>query len=345
MLATTEGPLGEAHDLVMLDLDGVVYVGGEGVPGAAAHLAEVRSRGTRLAFVTNNASRPPGVVAAHLGEVGVPAEVADVVTSAQAAAVRLHARWGAGARVVALGAAGLVEALEEVGLVPVGAEDEAVAVATGYGPDVVWRDLMTVAVRIRDGLPWTASNTDGSIPTPRGPAPGHGVLVAMLQGFTGVTPEVAGKPSPPLLETTIERCAAERPLMVGDRLDTDIDGGIAVDVPTLLVMTGVSGLADLATCAAGHRPSYLAADLGGLLEPQPAVEVVDGRVDLGGWSASVPDGRLVVEARTEPAGTPSDWWRAASVALWHHLDTTGEPADVTAVHRPGLPPYDGGAGR
>lgn len=330
MLEATDEVLVDRHDLVMLDLDGVVYVGPDVVPGAGEHLSDARERGVRLAFVTNNAARPPSVVADHLTSLGVAAGVEDVVTSAQAAAAVLVDRLPAGSAVAALGGAGLVEALREVGLAPVGVHDEAAAVASGYGPDVLWRDIMTVAVRVREGLPWVASNTDHTIPTPDGVAPGHGVLVDMLQRFTGVEPTVAGKPAPPLLETTMRRCGAERALMVGDRLDTDIAGGSAVDVPTLLVMTGVTGLPELAACRPEDRPTYLAADLSGLLEPQPAVALVEQRAAVGGWESAVVDGRLVVDG----GGSTSDWWRAVASALWAHLDTGAEPADTSAVHRP-----------
>lgn len=330
MLEATDEVLVDLHDLVMLDLDGVVYVGPDVVPGAGEHLEAARSRGVRLAFVTNNAARPPTVVAEHLTSLGITAEVEDVVTSAQAASAVLADRLPPGSAVAALGGAGLTEALREVGLEPVGVHDEAVAVASGYGPDVLWRDIMTVAVRVRDGLPWVASNTDHTIPTPDGVAPGHGVLVDMLQRFTGVEPTVAGKPAPPLLETTIRRCGADRALMVGDRLDTDIAGGSAVDVPTLLVMTGVSGLAELASCRPEDRPTYLAADLAGLLEPQPVVEVDGTRAEVGGWRAEVVDGRLEVQGE----GAPSDWWRAVATSSWVHLDSGAEPADTSAVHSP-----------
>src|SRR4051794_38847053 len=152
MLAGSKRPLAEAYDLAMLDLDGVVYIGGDAVPGAPGHVAAARDAGLRIAFVTNNALRPPAEVAAHLRELGVPADEPDVVTSAQAAARLLAARLGRGARVSLLGGAGLDEALRAEELVPVGATDESAAVVTGYGPDVPWRDLMRAAVRIRDGL-------------------------------------------------------------------------------------------------------------------------------------------------------------------------------------------------
>lgn len=321
LLASTAEPLVAIHDVVMLDLDGVVYVGPDGVPGAADHLAAARAQGARLAFVTNNASRPPEVVAAHLSRVGVPAAVDDVVSSAQAAARVIRQEHGDAARVVTLGGAGLHEALTAEGLVPVEVGERGVVLATGYGPDVLWSDIMAAAVALRGGLPWVASNTDHTIPTSAGIAPGHGVLVDMLVRFAGVEPTVAGKPAPPLLRTTIERCGAERPLMVGDRIDTDIDGGHAVDVDTLLVMTGVTDATVLAACPVESRPTYLAADLGGLLEAQPAVAVEGGVSAVGGWRAEVTAHGY---PRISGSGSDSDWWRAFASAAWSHRDATGE---------------------
>ena len=155
-----------------------------------------------------------------------------------------------------LGADGLRVALDEAGLVAAGIDDDVVAVVSGYGPDVVWRDIMRAAVRVRGGLPWVASNTDLTLPTADGPAPGHGVLVDMLARFAGVAPTVAGKPQRPLLDETVRRVGGERPLMVGDRLDTDIEGGRNAGIDTLLVLTGVTGLAELV-----GRPTGRATDV------------------------------------------------------------------------------------
>ena len=331
MLAATDRPLWAEHDLAMLDLDGVVYVGGEAVPGAPRHLEKARGAGLRLAFITNNASRPPEVVAEHLTRLDVPAGPQDVVTSAQAAARMLRARLGAGAPVLMLGAEGLRSALGDEGLVPVGADDEAVAVVTGYGPDVRWRDIMRAAVRIRDGLWWVASNTDLSIPTSYGTAPGHGVLVDTLRRFTGVEPAVAGKPARPLLDETVRRCGGERPLMVGDRLDTDVEGAHRAGVASLLVLTGVTGLAELAAAQPHERPTYLSPDLGGLGEWHPVPRVGDdGVVALGGWAGAVVEGRLSLAG----AGSAADWWRVAAVTSWRHLDAAGVPVELDGVVSP-----------
>ncbi|WP_249666066.1 HAD-IIA family hydrolase [Nocardioides faecalis] len=350
MLSSSAEPLCPAHDLVMLDLDGVVYISGAAVPGAAAAIEGTRAAGGRVAFVTNNASRTASTVAAHLSQLGVPADVADVVTSAQAAAHVLRERHGAGARVVCLGGPGLHGALEEAGLVPVGVSEEAQAIASGYGPELRWHEIMSGAVRIRDGLPWLAANADATIPTKEGIAPGHGLLVRMLEEFSGVPAEVAGKPERPLLDETVRRVGGERPLMVGDRLDTDIEGAHNAGVASLLVLTGVTGLPELVAATPRQRPSYLSLDLGGLLEPHPApsrhpldaptehAEAEDVSWRLGGWSARVHDGRLTVTRDSDSdqtSGGAADWWRVVACAAWEHLDATGTVADVTGVQVPG----------
>ena len=341
-LGASDEPLARAYDLAMLDLDGVVYVGGKAISGVADRLAAARGAGMRLAFITNNASRPPGDVAEHLRDLGVQADEHDVVTSAQAAARVLRDRFGAGAAVALLGGAGLDEALraEDLRPVPVG-DESAQALVSGYGPDVLWRDIMRAAMLVRDGLPWVASNTDLTFPTQVGIAPGHGVLVGVLRDFADVEPTVAGKPERPLLDETIRRVGGRRPLMVGDRLDTDIDGAVNAGCDSLLVMTGVSTLADLVAVPEGHRPTYVAADLSGLLEPQARPDQSPGDVDeveLGGWRARVADGRLEVRGD----GAPNDWWRVVAVAGWAHLDASGEPADTDGLGQPGPGSADSG---
>ena len=284
MLGACEQPFVSAYDLAMLDLDGVVYVAGHAIEGVPEHLRRLRASGMHLAFITNNASRTPEKVSANLRKFGVEAAASDVVTSSQAAARLLLDRFGAGSRVLMLGAAGLDDALRDLGLVPVAASDpEPVALVTGYGPDVIWRDVMRATVRVHDGLPWVASNTDLSIPTGYGIAPGHGMLCGMIERFTGVQPTVAGKPQRPLLDETVRRVGGGRPLMVGDRLDTDIEGAHNAGVDSLLVLTGVSGLADLVTAPPKLRPTYLSPGLEGLfVAPRGALgrwgHLVAGRV-------------------------------------------------------------------
>ncbi len=332
MLGETTTPIVEAHDLVMFDLEGVVYVGDTAVAGAAAHIDRVREAGCHVAFVTNNASRTPDKVAAKLEGVGVSAAAGDVVTSAQAAARVLSDAHGEGAKVLLLGGEGLRVALLEAGLEPVDDPDGAVAVVSGYGPDVRWRDIMRVSTLVRDGLPYVASNTDMTIPTAYGLAPGHGVLVRTISGFAGVEPVVAGKPEKPLMEETVRRVGGDRPIMVGDRLDTDIEGAHAIDVPSLLVLTGVSWLDDLVAATPELRPTYISPTMEGLFEPHPVPQQIGGGgARLNGWSAVVQGGRLVVSGE----GNDADWWRVVATVSWQHLDASGSPVDLGDTTPPG----------
>ncbi|PYC79938.1 HAD family hydrolase, partial [Streptomyces tateyamensis] len=149
--------------------------------------------------------------------------------------------------------------------------------------------------------------------------------VAAVRAATGAEPEVAGKPLPPMHRETVLRTGAKRPLVVGDRLDTDIEGAFNGGVDSLLVFTGVSTPAQLLAAPPQHRPTYLAADLRGLLEPHPAVDSLPGGgFDCRGRRAQTVDGELRL------AGAGEDRWdglRALCAAAWAELDRTGEPAD------------------
>jgi HAD superfamily hydrolase (TIGR01450 family) len=317
-------PLDQVYDLAVLDLDGVVYVDAHAVPGAVEALADARRHGMHLAFITNNASRPPSVVAKQLRGLGIPAEEADVVTSAQAASRLVAGKVPAGSRVYVIGGDGLHVALRERGLEPVvRITDDPVAVIQGYGPDMPWRQVIDGAILVRQGLPWVASNTDLTVPTRYGPGPGNGALVNLVAEYAGRTPEVAGKPERPLFEETLARVGGQRPLVVGDRVDTDIDGAHHVGWDSLLVMTGVTTVRELATLAASSRPTYVGADLGCLTLPVTVAEERSDGVGVRGWTARVEDARLQVVGD----GDRHDWWRAAAAALWSHLDTTGSAAD------------------
>jgi HAD superfamily hydrolase (TIGR01450 family) len=317
-------PLDQVYDLAVLDLDGVVYVDDHAVPGAVEALEDARRHGMHLAFITNNASRPPSVVAKQLRDLGIPAEEADVVTSAQAASRLVAGKVPAGSRVYVIGGDGLHVALRERDLEPVvRISDDPVAVIQGYGPDMPWRQVIDGAILVRRGLPWVASNTDLTVPTRYGPGPGNGALVNLVAEYSGRIPEVAGKPERPLFDETLARVGGERPLVVGDRLDTDIDGAHHVGWDSLLVMTGVTTARELATLAAPARPTYLGADLGCLALPVTVAEKRAEGVAVGGWTARIEDARLEVTGD----GDRHDWWRTAAAALWSHLDTTGSAAD------------------
>jgi glycerol-1-phosphatase len=297
-LQTSGVPLTDRYDCAMLDLDGVVYVGDHAVPGVPGVLAEARNRGQRLAFVTNNASRTPADVADRLRGLGVPAQPADVVTSAQAAARELRLRFPPGTRVLVLGGDGLVDAVRQRDLEPVrtSAEDPA-AVVQGFGPDVGWRELADAAVAIRNGAVWVATNTDLTIPTSDGLAPGNGALVNALATAVGSGPSVvAGKPFCSLFDETVDRVGSRLPLVVGDRLDTDIEGARRCGADSLLVMTGVTDLEAVCAARPKERPTYVAWTLQSLLTEHVAPQQTGAGWSLGDWTASVADGVIRVDS-------------------------------------------------
>jgi glycerol-1-phosphatase len=321
-LLGTAKPLAQTYDVALLDLDGVVYIGEHAVPGAPEALASARALGMRLAFVTNNAARPPATVAGHLTDLGIVATPEEVINSAQAAAHHLAEMLPAGARVLVVGTVGLDQALTERGLRPVySADEQPAAVVQGYSPDLTWAQLAEGAVAIRSGVPWVATNVDPTVPSPRGPLPGNGSMVAALRHATGITPVVTGKPDPMMHRESVQRSRAQNPLVVGDRLDTDIEGANAVGCASLFVLSGVTSTRDLIAAAPLMRPTYLARDVGGLLEAHPGPTIGDDRVRCGRWLAtSVGDVRLSLTTDKLRGGAREfddlDPLRALCAAAW-----------------------------
>lgn len=306
-------PLGDA-DVLLLDLDGVVYKGSGAVAHAPETLTAVRSRGVRVGYITNNASRTAATVAGQLTGLGVPAEADDVVTSPQAAVRLLADRVPAGSRVLAIGGEGLRSVVQEAGFVLAsGADDAPVAVVQGFAPELGWKDLAEASFALADpDLLWVATNTDWTIPVDRGIAPGNGTLVSAVHAAVGRLPVVAGKPETPLFETAVERFSAARPFFVGDRLDTDIQGANAAGMPSALVLTGIDGPKELIAAAPHARPRFVLADLRGLLEPYPEVRRRGDGVQVGKAVARVTGTALEV---VRP-GEPIDLIRAVAEAVW-----------------------------
>lgn len=320
-------PLAQLYDAALLDLDGVLYVGPAAVDGAREAVCGVRALGMKVAFVTNNASRPPEVVAAHLTELGIDAREDEVVTSAQAAAALVAELVPRGSPVLVVGGAGLEAALREFGLKPVwSAEDSPAAVVQGFAPEVGWRALTEGVYAVRAGVPWVASNLDLTVPSPRGPAPGNGTLVGVVARATGQRPLAAGKPELPLHREACRRIGASRPVVVGDRLDTDIEGANRADVPSLLVMTGITTPLDVVMAEPAHRPTWVAENLvDGLLHGHPTVDRAPGASSwrCGGWECGLNDGVIHLMG----SGARIDALRALSVAAW----ATGAPVTRHAV--------------
>ncbi|RIX27506.1 HAD-IIA family hydrolase [Amnibacterium setariae] len=306
-------PLADA-DVLLLDLDGVVYRGRAAVPHAQDALGAVRDRGVRVGYITNNASRTPASVAAHLTELGLAATAHEVVTSPQAAVRLLADRVAPGARILVIGGDGLHSVVAEAGFVVVTSADDAPdAVVQGFAPELGWKDLAEASFALADpDLLWVATNTDWTIPVDRGIAPGNGTLVSAVHAAVGRLPVVAGKPETPLFETAVERFGAQRPFFVGDRLDTDVRGANAAGMPSALVLTGIDGPKELLAAQPQDRPQYVLADLRGLLEPYPEVKRRRDGVQVGKAVARVHGQALEV---VKP-GEPIDLIRAVAEAVW-----------------------------
>jgi glycerol 3-phosphatase-2 len=314
----TDTDLLAEYDALLLDLDGTVYRGGEAVPGAVEAIRASRQRGAGIRYVTNNASRKPGSVAAHLNELGFEAADEEVSTSSQAAASVLAERLQPGDLVLIIGTQALADEVSAVGLTPTREfTPEVAAVVQGHSPDTGWRDLAEAGLAIRHGALWVACNVDATLPTERGLLPGNGSMVAALKAATDVEPVVAGKPARPLMDQAIRSAGARNPLVVGDRLDTDIAGATAAELDALLVLTGVAYPAQILQAPTELRPRYLSADLGGLLRPVSEVEI--GK--QSDWDVQVDDGTLTVTGSGdgEPLallrGLCAAWWPAGGGAV------------------------------
>ncbi|WP_407686481.1 HAD-IIA family hydrolase [Mycobacterium sp. HUMS_1102779] len=298
--------LAQEYDCLLIDLDGTAFRGRSPTEGAVQALAEVRSR---TFFVTNNASRSAEEVAAHLADLGFTATPGDVATSAQSAARLLADQLPPGSPVLIVGTDALAGEVAAVGLRPVRRyDDHPFAVVQGLSMTVGWPELAEAAQAIRAGALWVAANVDPTLPTERGLLPGNGSIVAALRTATGADPQVAGKPAPRLLTDAAARGDFRAPLVVGDRLDTDIEGANAAGLPSLMVLCGVNTARDAVFAEPVHRPTYIGHDLRSLhrsgeelaVGPQPGwrVEVTDAAVTVsadGGGDADR-DGLAVVRA-------------------------------------------------
>jgi ribonucleotide monophosphatase NagD (HAD superfamily) len=280
-------------------------------------------------------------VADHLTELGVPATPQDVVTSAQAAARLLQEQLPPGDPVLVCGGEGLRTAVQAAGLRVVdNAGDEPRAVVCGYDPTMDYARLAEAALAVRAGAIFVASNLDATVPTERGLLPGNGALVSVIRTATGRRPVEAGKPERALHQESIRRSGAQRPLIVGDRLDTDVEAGVRWGTPSLLVFTGVTDPADLLTADEVHRPSFLAKNLVGLLSAHPPVTPDGEGWCCGRWRAASEQGVLRIatdgdHARESAVGEGAylvqqltddglDALRAAAVAAWASADN-GSP--------------------
>ncbi len=319
-------------DLLLADLDGVVYAGEHGIPHAIESLTKAQAA-LRVAFVTNNASRTAAHVAAHLSELGVPTAPDDVVTSPQAAITILRDLVPPPATVLVVGGEGLTSVVERAGYrITDSADDQPDAVIQGFAPEVGWKQLAEAAFALaapkpttplrqgdpipaNTGIPWVATNTDWTIPVARGIAPGNGTLVSAVHTAVGRLPVFAGKPEKAIFTEAFTRFGSENALMIGDRLDTDIQGAVSAGIESALVLTGIDQAKQLLAAAPNMRPTYILGDLRELHQPYPAAvrNQRTNSVRVGGAEVRM---RAHVVEIVKRDGTPLNLLRAACLAIW-----------------------------
>src|SRR3984957_14251674 len=325
--------LAAAYDVLLLDLDGVVYIGGKAIPGAPEALRQASADGAHLAYVTNNASRTPAAVAAILTGMGVPAQPTDVVTSAETGARRGAEKLPPEAKALVLCGRALRLAVRERGLIPVSnAAEHPQAVVQGYSPGIGYGNLAEGGLAVRAGALFVGTNADSTIPSARGTAPGNGSLLQVIEHATGVQPQIAGKPEPPLHRESVIRTGAKRPLVIGDRLDTDIEAAYNAEADSLLVLPGVDNPRSAVLAPPHRRPTYIAETLDALLQPYPAVTRTDDGATCAGWTATAPtagNGSLTLTGD----GNAIDGLRALAAAAWAVHDRQGS-LDATQVADP-----------
>ena len=306
-------------DVVLADLDGVVYAGAGALPHAVEALTRAKD-GRRLAYITNNASRTDAAVAAHLTSLGLPTAADEVVTSPQAAMRLLATKVAPGATILVVGGEGLTREVEKAGyIVTRSAEDRPAAVVQGFAPDVGWLQLAEAAYALKTpeedgGIPWIATNTDWTIPQSRGIAPGNGTLVSAVHTAVGRLATVAGKPETPIFDEAVSRFGAHRPLFIGDRLDTDILGAQRAGIDSALVLTGIDRPKQVLAAPPGSRPTYLLGDLRELHEPYPAVRVSGDTVTVGRARVRIEGGDVLID---NDGDRPIDLLRAGATAIWN----------------------------
>ena len=327
-----DASLASRFDAFLLDLDGVVFRGRTVVAPAPEAIKWLRARAP-VRFVTNNASRTPEQVAHHLRGLGVAADPGEVSTAAQAAVGLLAQQMGPGDRrpVLVVGGDGLVEAVRAAGYTPVRTADaQPIAVIQGFATTIAWPDLAQACYALRRGIPWIAANLDATLPTEAGDAPGNGAFVAALVAATGRSPISAGKPAATILQVALTGVGAAAPLMVGDRLDTDVGAAVAAGIASAVVLTGVTQPLDLCLARAEQRPDYIVGDVGGLRcgYAAPVVELTADRVvgRCGGWAVQVVDAELSVAG----SGDAIDGLRTVVSAVWAATDA-GRPIGSAAA--------------
>lgn len=254
----------DEFDGLLIDLDGVVWIGREMVPGSAEALRSLIAAGVEIVFVTNNPGKPAAEYARRLADAGVDVGAERIVTAGEATA-KLAAARTAGATAFVIGAPAFHDTTAAAGLELLAGEaarEAAVVLVSGHrGFD--YEELLTAALALQNGAALFATSRDPNLPMPGGAWPGTGAVLAAVETASGATAEIGGKPEPHLFELARERIpSARRVAMVGDRVSSDIEGGRRAGLETILVLSGATSREEAATAV--PSPDYVVENLAAL---------------------------------------------------------------------------------
>ncbi len=303
------------YDLLLADLDGVIYEGSIAIRNAVESINQIAAQNINVGYVTNNSSRKPETIVEQLLSLGLTATPEDIISSGQTAVELLQTKISAGAKVLVVGGEGLRARVLSGGFeVVVSSDDKPEAVIQGFSPDVSWKDLAEASYSIQNGAVWVATNNDWTLPQEKGLAPGNGTLVGAVHTAVGQLPIVAGKPEPAIFQTAINLFKPNKALFVGDRLDTDILGANRAKISSVLVLTGVSTRKDVLAASTDERPDYIISSLNELLE-----DYKEPRQTKRGWSCGKASVELLGDKVLVTDGDPQsiEALRAACNVIWN----------------------------
>lgn len=337
-LETKVDVLAQKFSGLFLDLDGVCYLGEIAAPNASKGLAQVRKLGLRQAFITNNSGRTAQVVATHLTDIGIPAKAEEVITSAMSTADQMLNYLPLGANVLCIGGEGIKKALLEAGFKIVSSADSApAAVVQGLDANIGWHELSEVALAIKAGAQYFATNLDATIPKERGEMLGNGSLVAAVKNATEVSPISSGKPDSYIYEFARKITGFKDVLAVGDRLNTDIAGAVNSRIPSIHVLTGVNTARDVVLAPAVERPTYLGIDMLDICLPYPEISVdISGDVNVEGSVAAIRDGKVKVDGAPIGAELTLNQYRAVASVVWNLV---GDNGAIGCEEKLGIPDF------
>ncbi|MEY4417687.1 MAG: hypothetical protein RIQ88_125 [Actinomycetota bacterium] len=303
------------YDVLLADLDGVVYEGSKPIRDAVASINELQATGVQVGYVTNNSSRKQSTIAEQLREFGLSVQPKDIFSSGKIAVDLLQTKISPGAKVFVVGGEGLRSFVADAGFeIVTSSEDGPSAVIQGFAPDVSWKDLAEAAYSIQRGAIWIATNNDWTLPQERGIAPGNGTLVSAVHTAVGDFPIFAGKPEPAIFQAAALGMQAKRAFFVGDRLETDILGANQAKLDSAVVLTGIASKKDVLAARAEERPTYVLETLADLLQDYPVIKETKR-----GFSCGEAQVELLANKVLVVAGQPTSMnaFRAACKVIWN----------------------------